>query len=498
MTPDEQAAVLSGLPMATIKRLARERACMLSFAHYVKAAWVIHHAHEPLQWGRYLDVVCNHLQALIEERLSETTLVVNLPPGLAKSYISSVCLPAWILAREPWRRLLCSTAVDKNLYRDSRRCQDQINSDWYQRAFRRRRWGLKSGAMALGYWQTSEHGERVSVTPRQGLTGAKVHYGLGDDILDAEDAHRGSAEMERLPGWWDKTWSTRMVHSTSPQLLMGQRLSEADPYAHVLRTVPCEHVCLPAEFDGERRSTSLGEYDWRTEEGELLAPLRYDEAAIEGWKTKLGPAGYSAQFQQRPTPIDGLMFDSSWLQYWTTPPDRFDFMFTSWDTGYREGRRNDYTCGQLWGFVGRAAYLLAQLRGIWNPDRMEREVIKLASRATCIAHHIENEAAGPGLIRALAGVVDRVQPAHARDRSKPARAAAIVPIWAALRVWLPHPHEAIDTVWQPEGYEWVASDYVPELLAFPLGSKDDQVDATSQALGLAFGDEGPDIPPVEY
>jgi hypothetical protein len=141
MTPDEQAAVLSGLPMATIKRLARERACMLSFAHYVKAAWVIHHAHEPLQWGRYLDVVCNHLQALIEERLSETTLVVNLPPGLAKSYISSVCLPAWILAREPWRRLLCSTAVDKNLYRDSRRCQDQINSS-------RARWHSATGRRA--------------------------------------------------------------------------------------------------------------------------------------------------------------------------------------------------------------------------------------------------------------------------------------------------------------------------------------------------------------
>lgn len=498
MTPEEQAAILSGLPMATIKRLAQDRACMLSFAHYVRQAWAIHHENEPIEWSRCLQVVCDHIQALIEERLEHTTLVINLPPGFAKSYVSSVCLPAWILARDPWRRILCSTATDKNLYRDSRRCQDQINSDWYDRAFRRNRWGLKRGATALGYWQTTDHGERVSVTPNMGLTGAKVHYGIGDDILDAADAHRGSAEMERLPGWYDKTWSTRMVHSTSPQLLMGQRLSEADPYAHVLRSVPCEHVCLPAEFDGERRATSLGEYDWRTEDGELLAPSRYDQAALDLWKVKLGPAGYSAQFQQRPTPIDGLMFDSGWLQYWIEPPERFDYLATSWDTGYKEGRRNDYTCGQLWGILGSGAWLLAQLRGVWNPDRMEREVIKLAARApNAYAHAIEEKAAGPHLIKALAGVVDRIQPVNPQDRSKPARAAATVPIWAARRVWLPDPREAQGGIWQPEGYEWV-SGFVAELLAFPLGSKDDQIDAMSQALLLAFGDEGPEIPAVEY
>jgi predicted phage terminase large subunit-like protein len=498
MTPEEQAAILSGLPLATIKRLAGERACMLSFAHYVKAAWATHHAFEPLQWWWYLDTMCDHLQALYEERLEHTTLVINLPPGLAKSYVASVCFPAWVLARDPWRRILCSTAADKNLYRDSRKCQDQIQSDWYQRAFRRGRWGLKAGAMSLGYWQTTDHGERVSVTPRQALIGVKVHLGIGDDILDARDAVRGSAEMERLPKWWDQAWSTRMVHARSPQLLMGQRLSEGDPYAHVLQTTACEHVCLPAEFDGERRSSSLGEYDPRTEEGELLAPLRYDAAAIEAWKTKLGPAGYSAQFQQRPTPIDGLMFDSGWLQYWRKPPDNFDFMFTSWDTGYKEGRRNDYTCGQLWGIVGRAAYLLAQLRGVWNPDRMEREVIKLAARAACIAHAIEKQAAGPRLLRALAGVVDRLQPVNPQGENKRQRAAAVVPIWAGLRVWLPDPREAQGGIWQPEGYEWVGQDFVPELLAFPLGNRDDQVDAMSQALSLAFGDEGPDIPAIDY
>lgn len=499
MGPAEAAAVLSGLPFRTVKRLAGERAAFLSLRHYLRLAWPIHHKYEPLEHDWYLDVVCDHLQAAVDGLLAHPNLIINMPPGLAKSYIASVCFPAWIHAREPWRRFVCSTASEKNLYRDSRKTQEQIQSLWYQAAFRRGRWGLKRGATAYGAWQTTEHGERVSVTPKQALTGAKSHVGINDDILDVRDAYPGSAEMARLPGWLDQTQGTRLVHASSPNILMMQRLSEADPTAHWLRQGPCEHVCLPAEYDGVRRSTSLGEYDPRTEKGELLAPLRYDRAALDLWRKKLGPAGYSAQFQQKPTPSTGLMFDSDWIQYWSELPDKFDYTFTSWDTGWKEGRRNDYTTGQLWGIRGQGAWLLAQRRGVWNPDRMISEVQALAALApTAVAHAIEAKAAGPHLLRQLEGLVAGLQPVDPGDRSKQGRAAAVVPIWAARRVWLPHPHEVRASPWHPGGYEWVTRDFIPELLGFPLTGHDDQVDTMSQALLLAFADEGLDLPSMTY
>lgn len=499
MQPAEALAVLSGLPLRTLKRLALERACYLSLRHYVRRAWEIHHANEPLQWGWYIGVVCDHLQAAAEGRLKHPNLIINMPPGLAKSYVASVCFPAWVHAREPWKRFVCSTASEKNLYRDSRKTQEQIQSAWYQAAFRRGRWGLKRGATAYGAWQTTDHGERVSVTPKQALTGAKSHIGINDDILDVRDAYPGSSEMARLPGWLDQTQSTRLVHATSPNILMMQRLSEADPTAHWLRQGPCEHVCLPAEYDGVRRSTSLGEYDPRTEKGELLAPLRYDVPALDLWRKKLGPAGYSAQFQQAPTPSTGLMFDAGWIQYWVELPDKFDYTFTSWDTGWKEGRRNDYTTGQLWGVRGQGAWLLAQRRGVWNPDRMITEVQALAKLApAAVGHAIEAKAAGPYLLRQLEGLVPKLQPVDPGDRSKPGRAAAVVPFWAAGRVWLPHPHEVTQSPWHPGGYEWVSRDFVPELLGFPLTGHDDQVDTMSQALLLAFAEEGLDLPALSY
>jgi len=50
-----------------------------------------------------------------------------------------------------------------------------------------------------------------------------------------------------------------------------------------------EHLCLPAEFEPDRRcSTSIGWKDPRSTPGELLSPERIDQATLEGLKATLG------------------------------------------------------------------------------------------------------------------------------------------------------------------------------------------------------------------
>jgi len=72
------------------------------------------------------------------------------------------------------------------------------------------------------------------------------------------------------------------------------------------------------------------------------------------------------------------------------------------------------------------------------------------------------------LKRKIDGIV-AVKPEH--YGSKESRAAAVTPLFEAGNVYLPDPSIA----------SWVG-DYVEELAAFPNGTHDDQVDATSQAL----------------
>ena len=48
----------------------------------------------------HVDAVCEHLQEMIED------LLINIPPGFAKSMISAVFFPAWVWRSRPLDYLL--------------------------------------------------------------------------------------------------------------------------------------------------------------------------------------------------------------------------------------------------------------------------------------------------------------------------------------------------------------------------------------------------------
>src|SRR5262249_40369928 len=83
---------------------------------------------------------------------------------------------------------------------------------------------------------------------------------------------------------------------------------------------------------------------------------------------------------------------------------------------------------------------------------------------------VEDKANGPAVIATLRNEIPGlvgVEP----DGDKVSRAFAVTSIFESGNVWLPHPGIA----------PWVEA-YKLELLQFPRGAKDDDVDATTQAL----------------
>lgn len=96
---------------------------------------------------------------------------------------------------------------------------------------------------------------------------------------------------------------------------------------------------------------------------------------------------------------------------------------------------------------------------------------------------VEDKANGTAVINALSRTVPGMVPVEP-DGSKQARAAAVSPFVEAGQVFLPAPEIA----------PWVGA-YIEQHAAFPNGTHDDQVDATTQALNrlllapLLAGDE---------
>src|SRR5690606_37727721 len=91
---------------------------------------------------------------------------------------------------------------------------------------------------------------------------------------------------------------------------------ERDLSGYLLEQGGWEHLCLPAEYEGSRRATSIGWNDPRTEPGELLWPARFGAAELASLKRSLGSYAAAGQLQQRPAPAGGGMIKRWWFRFW--------------------------------------------------------------------------------------------------------------------------------------------------------------------------------------
>jgi hypothetical protein len=67
--------------------------CRRSLAHFARRAWPIVEPAMPLADGWHLDAICEHLEAVSRDQIDR--LLINIPPGHAKSLLVSVLWPAW-------------------------------------------------------------------------------------------------------------------------------------------------------------------------------------------------------------------------------------------------------------------------------------------------------------------------------------------------------------------------------------------------------------------
>ena len=75
-----------------------------NLAEFVRRAWIVRNPGRQLRWAWYLHAMCDHLQAVTQGRIRR--LAITLPPNTLKSFIVSVCWPAWQWATDPSLRFL--------------------------------------------------------------------------------------------------------------------------------------------------------------------------------------------------------------------------------------------------------------------------------------------------------------------------------------------------------------------------------------------------------
>src|SRR5438128_11671998 len=84
---------------------------------FVRQAWPLLEPHTSFVDGMHLQAVCDHLQAVSEGRIRN--LIINVPPGHAKSLLTAVFWPAWVWIDHPESRWLFSSYREPLATRDS-------------------------------------------------------------------------------------------------------------------------------------------------------------------------------------------------------------------------------------------------------------------------------------------------------------------------------------------------------------------------------------------
>lgn len=466
------------------------------FGRFVRAAWPqIDPA--PLVWGWHLDALCVCLEAVSTGDIGD--LLINIPPGHAKSMIASVLWPAWRWARDPsWQVLAASYEVGLAT-RDAVKARELMATQWYKTHFVQgaRKWDYKADQDLKQFYANTLGGHRQSLGAGGKATGYRGDCLIVDDPIKAEDAYSESAR-ETCKRWFSETMESRFNDQANrSRVIICQRLHEDDLSAHVLAQGGWQHLNLAAEFDPARKSVvrrkdnSLLWEDPRTKEGDPLFAAKFPRDVLVKLRRAMGSYAYEAQFQQLATPAAGGIVQRAWLnRRWQFPgqfpvagftcrsvPLSFDTLEMFTDAAFKETETSDFVFCGVFGRKGPDVYLLDCKWARMGLTKTLQAIRDLKAKWKSISTIcVEDKANGSAIIELLKQELPGLLPVEPTG-SKEARIQAASKYMESGNFWLP-----AEATWITEGHIKTVGDFVEEACSFPNAKNDDAIDACAQAL----------------
>ena len=398
-------------------------------------------------------------------------LMILLPPRSLKSICTSVAFPAWILGHDPTKKIICVSYGESLARKHALDCRSIVSADWFKRTFPKTR--IDASKNTELEFMTTRRSYRLSTSVGGALTGRGGDLIIIDDPMKPEGAIFES-QRETVNQWYSNTLVSRLNNKADDAIiLVMQRLHVDDLAGHLLETEDWTVATIPAIAE-EESQYELGAHGvYVRKPGELIDPRREPMHVLDAQKAQMGTQAFTSQYQQSPVPPGGGMIKWGWFQRFALQPawqegDRF---VHSWDTAIKAGELNDFSVGTVCLMRKNEMYLLDVIRQRLEYPSLKRRIIEVAKTYRYKADTILIEDAGSGS--------SLLQDIRDPDIPRP------IPVKPhndkVMRMWAETPQIEAGQVFIPEAAPWL-SDFQAEIMQFPFGRHDDQVDSLSQAL----------------
>jgi predicted phage terminase large subunit-like protein len=394
--------------------------------------------------------------------------MVLMPPGSAKSTYGSVLFPPWWFANHPASAVIAVSHTGRLAAHFGRRARDTAAEHPLVLNY-----GISADARAAAEWCTDKGGSYYAAGVRGPVTGRRADLILIDDPVKSHAEADSASVREHVWNWYRSDLLTRLKPGGRIVLIMtrwheddlgGRLLADAASGGDTWR---CLRLSALADEDDP-----LGRAP-----GEALWPEWEDAAMLARKRAAVGERAWASLYQQSLRPLEGALFKAQVMPFVDAAPTAVQAV-RAWDlaaTAQTGARNPDWTAGVLLVRDARGSFAVAdvvRLQG--GPMQVEDAIARTAEmdgRGVAIALPQDPGQAGRTqvayLTRRLAGFVVTASP---ETGAKTTRAMPVAAQVEAGNVAL------VRGTWNRA--------FVDELLAFPFGSKDDQVDALSRAFAV--------------
>jgi len=415
-----------------------------------------------------------------------------LPPGSAKSTYGSIVVPSYAMGKKPNYRVIAASYGSDLARKMGRRTRSIVKQRAYQALFDT---SLSSDSSAADEWALTNGSEYMSGGILSGMTGNRAHFLVIDDPIKGRQQADSEQTRKTTYDAYEDDLKTRLVPGGSIMLIQ-TRWHEMDIAGQILPenyngesgVIACrdgmdwEVICIPAR--AERHDDPLGR-----KAGEYLWTEWFDQ---KHWaQFERNPRTWAALYQQRPAPDEGDYFKREWIKIIDElPPLKTLNVYGGSDYAVTADG-GDYTVHAVVGIgYDDKLYLL----DLWRKQSASDEWIE-AFCDLVIKWKPIGWAEETGQIKsALGPQIDarqRARKAYVHREVFPTRGGN-----KAVRAQAIRGRMALDGLYVSRSASFLA-DFIRELLTFPVGVNDDQVDALGligQLLNKMFAKTEPKQP----